>query len=50
MSHPDSVTEYRRSGIILQIYSDASDISGQEAHIISGGYSSLGPKSNTQIT
>ena len=34
VSHPDSVTEYRRSGIILHIYSDASYISEPEAHII----------------
>ena len=51
-SHPDVLTEYRRSGMILHIYSDESYISEPEAHIRAEGYFSLSPKSinNTQIT
>ena len=45
-SHPDAVIEYRRSGMILHIYSDASYISEPEARIRSGRYFSLGPKSS----
>ena len=37
-THPDSVTEYRIIGIILQIYSDASYISEQEAQSRAGRY------------
>ena len=49
-SHPDAVIEYRRSRIILHIYSDASYISETWARIIAGGYLLLVPKSNTSIT
>ena len=37
-SHPYSVTEYRRSRMILHIYLDASYISEPEARIRAGGY------------
>ena len=37
-THPDSVTEYRRSGIILRIYLDTSHISEPESQSISGEY------------
>ena len=48
-SHPDAVTEYRRSIIILRIYLDKSYISEPEAGSRAGGYFFLGPKSNTPI-
>ena len=46
------MTEYRRSGRILHIYSGACYISESEAHSRSGGYYFLGTKSrnNTSIT
>ena len=47
--HPDEVTEYIRSGMIIQIYSDESYISEPEARSRLGGYFFLGPKSNTPI-
>ena len=31
-THPDPITEYRKSGIILHIYSDAYHISESETH------------------
>ena len=40
-THPDTVTEYRKSGIILHIYSDASYISEPEAGSRAGGSFSL---------
>ena len=30
-THPDAITEYRKSGMIIHIYSDASYISEPEA-------------------
>ena len=48
-THPDAITEYRKSGMILHIYSDESYILLPEARIRSVGYSPLGPKSNTPI-
>ena len=48
-THPDTVTEYRRIGMILRIYLDAFHISEPDARIRAGGYSVLGPKSNTPI-
>ena len=48
-THPDAITEYRKSGMILHIYSDASYISELEARSRSGGYLALGPKSNKPI-
>ena len=48
-TNPDTVTEYRNSGMILHIYSDTSYISEPEARSRSGGYFYLGPKSNTPI-
>ena len=50
MSHPDAVIEYRRSRMILHIYSDSSYILEPKTHRRSGGYFFLGPKSNTPIT
>ena len=47
-THPDTVIEYRRSGMILHIYLDASYISEPEERSISGGYF-LEPKYNTLI-
>ena len=41
--NPDVVTEYRRSDIILHLYSDASYLSEPEAHSRAGGYFFLGP-------
>ena len=38
VTHPDAVTEYRRIGIVLHIYSDASQISEPEAQSRSGEY------------
>ena len=37
-SHPDYMTEYKRSDMILHLYSDASYLSEPEAHSRSGGY------------
>ena len=37
VAHPDAVTEYKRSGMIIQIYLDASYISEPEARSRSGG-------------
>ena len=37
-THPDAVTEYRRSGIILHVYLDESYISEPDARIRAGGY------------
>ena len=48
-THPDAVTEYRKSGMILHIYLDASYISEPEAQSRAGRYFFLGPKSNTPI-
>ena len=47
--HPDVVTEFRKSGIIIHIYSDASYISELDAQSRAGGYFFLGTKSNTPI-
>ena len=41
-SHIDAVKEYRRSGMIIYIYSDASYISEPEARSRAGGYFFLG--------
>ena len=48
-THPDSITEYRKIGMILHIYLDASYISEPEARSRAGGYFFLGPKFNTPI-
>ena len=48
-THPDAIMEYRKSGMILHIYSGASYISEPEARSIAAGYFFLGPKSNTPI-
>ena len=48
-THPDTITEYRKSGMILHIFYDASYISEPEARSRSGGYFPLVPKSNTPI-
>ena len=48
-THPYSITEYRKSLMILHIYSDASYISEPETRIRAGGYFFLGPKSQTPI-
>ena len=45
-SHPYAVTEYRRSGMILHIYSDASYMSETEARSRAGMYFFLRPKSS----
>ena len=37
-THPYKITEYRNSGMIIHIYSNASYISEPEARIRSGGY------------
>ena len=37
-THPDAVTEYRRSGIILHVYLDVSYISEPEARSRAGGF------------
>ena len=37
-TRPDKITEYRRSGMILQIYSDESHISEPEARTRASGY------------
>ena len=46
-SHPDAVTEYRRSGMILHIYSDASYISEPDARSRAGGVF-ISPKSSNK--
>ena len=48
-TNPDAVTEYRRSGMILRIYLDASYISEPEARSRSDGYFLVGSKYNTPI-
>ena len=48
-THPDAMTEYRKSGMILRIYSNVSYISEPEARSRAGGFFSLGPKYNTLI-
>ena len=48
-AHRDEVTEYRRSGMIFHIYSDASYISEPEARSRASGYLFLGTKSRTPI-
>ena len=48
-THPDSITEYRKSGMIIHIYSDAFYISEPKARSRAGEYIFLGPKSNTLI-
>ena len=48
-THPDAVTEFRKSEMILPIYSDASSVSEPEVQSRSGGYLFLGPKFNTTI-
>ena len=48
-THPDEITEYRKSGIILHVYSNASYTSELEARSRSGGYYFLGQKYNTPI-
>ena len=37
-SHTDAITEYRRNGMILHIYLDASYISEPEERRTAGGY------------
>ena len=51
-SHPEAVIEYRRSGVVLHIYSGASYISEPEARNIVGVFFSFFLKSsnNTPIT
>ena len=49
MTHPDAVTEYRRSGMIIRIYLDASYISEPEARSRAGRFCFLGPKFKTLI-
>ena len=48
-THSDAVIEYRRSGMILHVYSDASYLSEPEAQSRSGENSFLGPTFNTPI-
>ena len=48
-THPDAITEYRKRGMVLHIYSDSSYISEPEAQSRAGGYFFLGTKSNTPI-
>ena len=48
-THPDAITEYRKSGIILHTYLDTSYKSELSARSRSGGYFFLGPKFNTRI-
>ena len=48
-THPDAITEYINSGMVLNVYSNASHISEPEAQSIAEGYFFLGPKSNTPI-
>ena len=47
--HPDEITEYRKNGIIIHIYSDVSYISEPEARSRARGYFFLGPNSKTPI-
>ena len=47
-TYPEVVIEYRKSGMIIHPYSDASYISEPEAQSIAGGFF-LVPKSNTSI-
>ena len=49
-SHLDSVTEYTRNGMILDIFSDAYYISEPEAFSREGGYYPLFPKSKKPKT
>ena len=37
-THPDTVTEYRRNGMILHMYLDASYIPESESRSRAGGY------------
>ena len=48
-THPDAITEYIKSGMILHIYSDASYIAEPEAQSRAVGYFFLGPNSKTPI-
>ena len=48
-THPDAVTEYRRSGIIIHIYLDASYISEPEAQSRTGESFFIEPKYNIPI-
>ena len=48
-THPDAVTQYRRSGMILHVYLYASYISEPDARSRADGYLLLRPKSNTLI-
>ena len=48
-THPDEITEYKKSGMILHIYSDASYISEPEARSRARGYFFLGPNYKTPI-
>ena len=48
-THPDAVTEYRKIGMVIHIYLDASYISEPEARSRAGGCFFLGKKSNTPI-
>ena len=48
-THPDTITEYRKVGMIIHIYSDAYYISEPEARSRAGGYFYLGPNSKTPI-
>ena len=48
-THPDVLTEYKRTGMMLHIYLDASYISEPEARSRADRYFFLGPKFNTPI-
>ena len=48
-THPDAITEYRKSGMIINIYSDVSYISEPKAQSRAGGYFFLGPNSKKPI-
>ena len=49
VTHPDAITEYRKSGMIIHIYYDASYISEPEAQIRDGEYFFLEQKFKTTI-
>ena len=48
-THPYAIIEYKKSGMILQMYYNAFYISEPEARSRAGGYFSLGPNSKTPI-
>ena len=48
-THPYAITEYRKSAMIIHIYSNASYILEPEAQNRAGGYFFLGPKYQTPI-